>query len=220
MILNKFNIKKNRYKAFTLAEVLITLVIIGVVASLTIPSLVNDTNDQELKEKFRKDFSSLSQAIRLIAIDNGGSFRNVVASFGDIYQSKYLANYMKTIKTCVNSKTNGCWHQDGVVKYKNGSYYNRNDYGGMVLNGGAMMIWESWDNSCGYIWHVNFDVCASIAIDVNGFKGPNIWGKDVYRVFLLDKNLAPAGVAGDILSDDCSNDGTGCAIKVLQGIDY
>jgi prepilin-type N-terminal cleavage/methylation domain-containing protein len=211
-------ILKFQNKGFTLAEVLITLLVIGVISSLVIPGLINDTQDQELRQKFRKDFAELSQAIRLIAIDNGGSFRNVVTSYGDIYQSKYLANYMKTMKTCVNSKTNGCWHQDGVVKYKNGNPYNTNDYGGMILQDGALMRWESWDNSCGYIWHVNFDVCASIAIDINGFKGPNIWGKDVYRIFLLDKNLVPAGISGDILSDDCSDTGTGCAIKVLQGI--
>ncbi|MDD3236767.1 MAG: type II secretion system protein [Candidatus Gastranaerophilales bacterium] len=50
-------------KAFTLAEVLITLVIIGVIAALTIPALLNDTNKQEYRTATKKAYSVLSQAV-------------------------------------------------------------------------------------------------------------------------------------------------------------
>ncbi|MDD3238016.1 MAG: type II secretion system protein [Candidatus Gastranaerophilales bacterium] len=50
-------------KAFTLAEVLITLVIIGVIAAMTIPSLLNNTNKEETKTAVKKAYSALSQAI-------------------------------------------------------------------------------------------------------------------------------------------------------------
>lgn len=44
----------DRKNAFTLAEVLITLGIIGVVAAMTIPTLMNKTNDAELKSAYKK----------------------------------------------------------------------------------------------------------------------------------------------------------------------
>ena len=51
---------------FTLAEVLVTLLIIGVVAALTIPTLLGATNDNQLKTAYKKAFSSLSNAMDLI----------------------------------------------------------------------------------------------------------------------------------------------------------
>ncbi len=52
-------------KGFTLAEVLITLVIIGVIAAITVPSLMNNTNAQEYKSAFKKSISVLNQALTL-----------------------------------------------------------------------------------------------------------------------------------------------------------
>ncbi|MBQ8459174.1 type II secretion system protein [bacterium] len=51
--------------AFTLAEVLITLGIIGVVAALTIPTLIANTNGQKFRSQFKKTISTLNQAVRL-----------------------------------------------------------------------------------------------------------------------------------------------------------
>ena len=48
---------------FTLAEVLITLGIIGVVAAMTIPTLMQKTNDSEIKSSYKKMLSVLNQAI-------------------------------------------------------------------------------------------------------------------------------------------------------------
>ena len=52
--------KKN---AFTLAEVLITLGIIGVVAAMTIPTLISNTNGAQFKSAYKKALSTLNQAI-------------------------------------------------------------------------------------------------------------------------------------------------------------
>ncbi len=54
-----------RKQGFTLAEVLITLVIIGIIAAMTLPSLLGGTNKQELKTGLQKSISVLSQAITL-----------------------------------------------------------------------------------------------------------------------------------------------------------
>ena len=56
------NMEVGMKKAFTLAEVLITLGIIGVVAAMTLPSLINRTQKKELQAAFFKTYSELNQA--------------------------------------------------------------------------------------------------------------------------------------------------------------
>ena len=55
----------NKKSGFTLAEVLVTLMIIGVIAAMTIPSLMQSTSSQEYKAAFKKAVSMLNQAVTL-----------------------------------------------------------------------------------------------------------------------------------------------------------
>ena len=64
-----FNYKQ---KAFTLAETLITLVIIGVIASITLPTLSAHYQEKERIAKIKKMYSALSNAMKLVEV-NGGS---------------------------------------------------------------------------------------------------------------------------------------------------
>lgn len=63
-------------KGFTLAEVLITLTIIGVVAALAIPSVIVKTQQQEFKTAAKKAFSVFYQAIQLTEVKDGYTFAN------------------------------------------------------------------------------------------------------------------------------------------------
>ncbi len=63
--------KLSQKNGFTLAEVLITLGIIGVVAALTIPTLVQNYQEKVTVNKVKKMYSTLSNAYELIKIDNG-----------------------------------------------------------------------------------------------------------------------------------------------------
>ncbi|MFA6989692.1 MAG: type II secretion system protein, partial [Candidatus Gastranaerophilaceae bacterium] len=68
---------------FTLAEVLITLAIIGVVAAMSIPGLINSTNKMENVVALKKAFSTLSSAYHMLATDNGditGALQGVTTS--------------------------------------------------------------------------------------------------------------------------------------------
>ena len=58
-------------KGFTLAEVLITLGIIGVVAAMTIPSLINAAQGKELETAFKKAYSVLTQAVLIMEREEG-----------------------------------------------------------------------------------------------------------------------------------------------------
>ena len=64
-----------RKYAFTLAEVLITLSIIGIVAAMTLPSLVNKVKYKELETALNKNYSILQQALQRAQIDTGEVIR-------------------------------------------------------------------------------------------------------------------------------------------------
>lgn len=61
----------NKEKAFTLAEVLITLGIIGVVSAMTIPNLMSSYNKHVVETKLKKTHSTILQAFKLMQAENG-----------------------------------------------------------------------------------------------------------------------------------------------------
>ncbi|OGI17401.1 MAG: hypothetical protein A2255_04970 [Candidatus Melainabacteria bacterium RIFOXYA2_FULL_32_9] len=58
-------------------------------------------------------------------------------------------------------------------------------------------------------------VCARIFVDVNGFKKPNITGKDILVIHLVDQGIKPGGTQGDGYSCTTTSDGWGCAAAYL-----
>ncbi len=104
-------IKYQKHKAFTLAEVLISLAIIGVVAALTIPALVQSYKKTVVGTKLAKFYSTINQAITRSEIDNGDKrnwdimYHTTVdrpdeegISAKEWYE-KYLARYTQVLKT-------------------------------------------------------------------------------------------------------------------------
>lgn len=90
-------------KAFTLAEVLITLGIIGVVAAMTIPGLITKWHKQATAAKVKKFYSSINQTIRLSSVDNedpeSWTLPNKRNNYeqNKLYYNTYFAPYMKTM---------------------------------------------------------------------------------------------------------------------------
>ena len=111
----KIKILKHMIKkcAFTLAEVLITLGIIGVVAAITIPSLVTNYQKHVVETKLAKFNSTMNQAMRLSMVDNGDPDgwleRNHNYSYPETveFMNTYFLPYMKYIKTEPSSSQNG-----------------------------------------------------------------------------------------------------------------
>lgn len=195
---------KNRINAFTLAEVLITLAIIGVVAAMTIPSLINSTKDLELKTAWKKEFSILNQAGISMAADNGGDLVNL---FGTVAGQEdtmidYYSQYLKVTKKCMTGKlaTDGCWHKfQKFYKYSGDPYENDWDtLGGLVLNDGTFVALVLNSPTCTHTDTAKDNGCGYITVDVNGFKGPNKVGKDIFGMFLLKNGtVAPYGTQDD-----------------------
>jgi len=231
---------KNKSKSgFTLAEILITLTVIGVVAALTIPTLLQNTNQAELKTALKRDFADLQQVALLIKNDAGGSYVNAFRSpQGNGYDSENLKNAFKNklgyIKEChgvtafgsngSGASGEGCWHPSNTSKFLNGNYETASYLmPGLVLNNGTLITFQVDSSNCAT--NVGeYTRCAQMALDVNGFKAPNVYGKDMFLVNLEDINgLLPCGARGwgDPLvecvpgSTDNANRGQACTALYL-----
>lgn len=187
----------HRITAFTLAEVLITLLIIGVVASIVVPNLLNDTRDAELKTAWRKTFSDFSQVTTRIAADNGGTLKGVFTSYDEIYNQ--LKNYMNMSKYCRFGNTFGnCWHYNGDYKYLNGEVPGWMNGAGYILNNNVLMYLSGRNTDCDGVQNS----CLMFYIDTNGFKGPNTVGKDILGLYILENSVKPLGYPDD---SSCNN---------------
>ena len=83
---------------FTLAEVLITLGIIGVVAAMTIPTLISNTNGAQFKSAYKKALSTLNQAVLMNVAMNDTDFSTVVADDADsgVKMSAILTEHLQS----------------------------------------------------------------------------------------------------------------------------
>lgn len=211
--------------AFTLAETLITLAIIGVVAAITVPGLINNIKDNELKASFEKTYASLDQATRQIMQENGGTMVGICADDDHACQRDKYSMLLKA-KSCDTGSTLGaCWHaNDGSSKYLNGVPITTwGDTAGLVLNNGAFLRFIQKDDMCQSTFSSTIGQCGLLLIDVNGIKKPNTYGKDIFEVHIFKNGIKPYGFDGD--TDDLYNcsktsSGYGCAAKVLLNEDY
>lgn len=223
---------KSKKTAFTLAEILITIGVIGVVAAITIPTLSSNIRDQQFKAMFKKRFAEVSQASMNLATANGGNLKNLaIANWRDTF-AYAVSPYIKYQKICAptyGSQTivGNCWHSTNTVLRLNGQqgtyshdfFVHDADNGGLILMDGAYFATSYQDISC----QVNGNDCGNGVLDVNGANGPNQQGKDVYGFHIRYDGILVPFKPGEnypyMDTMDCSpsGNGTGCAGTVLMG---
>ncbi|MFA6988775.1 MAG: type II secretion system protein [Candidatus Gastranaerophilaceae bacterium] len=217
--------------AFTLAEVLLTLTIIGIIAAMTIPSLMNSTNKMENVVALKKAYSTLSQAYLMVTADNGGDITSAlsgVATYDDF--ANIFIQKLNVAKNCgtASAKATGCF-PNVTFKNLNGTdaalnLATTNSSSTILTNDGMSYYFQVWDTSCntdisnptGTTSSPFFNTCGEIWVDINGpNKGPFVMGRDLFQLFLTKKGLYPVGAYPDIWNNECSAGGGACANKVL-----
>ncbi|MDR1168454.1 MAG: type II secretion system GspH family protein [Heliobacteriaceae bacterium] len=202
--------------AFTLAEVLITLGIIGIVAALTMPSLIQKQNNKAAVTALKKAYSVLAQALQLTTIDKGdfSTWDKVTGNNTDSLYNWYLdlKPYLNVIRECKDNE--GCFFANDKLVCGTATV-------GFVIADGISVCMD--DHSSGEIFGVKSGISViDFHTDVNGSKPPNEYGKDVFIFVLNEKGLIPAGT--DNNSADCTGalERKTCAAKVLKEdkIDY
>jgi len=213
-----------RKQAFTLAEILITLGIIGIVAAITLPALIQKHQERVTVNKVKKFYSIMSQAQLLAIKDNGymdeWTVPNQMTQQSAIALMNYIKPYLKIAKDCGTSS--GCL-QNGNIKLLNGnlwgSYDNRSEYYKVILNDGTYMWLRSTDGIyCSSSASTNFKSCGAVWIDTNGKKPPNTFGHDVFIFSININNIT------SYYQNDCKPNSRGwsCSDWILEkgNMDY
>ncbi len=217
--------------SFTLSEVLITLVIIGIIAAITVPIITSNYQEEAKKSRIRKMYSTIANAMTYVKANGGDTDFEVIDDDNQAMKEWfdiYLAPYLSITKVCYNTK--GCW-SEGKTKYLKGGYYTwQNDGVGIgvnvisvVLNDGSF-ISMNVDQKGGI--YSDYKVLPSqntamvINFDIDGAKGPNTIGKDVFAGVFTENGFVPAykdASPSQIESDCNTNTGTGfsCILNYL-----
>lgn len=193
--------------AFTLAEVLITLGIIGIVAAMTIPTLIANYKEKALESQFKKSYSLINQALMNASSTFGyipkcyyayGSFDVTATSECYKLAQEFLAS-LKVSRTCEDKAyEQGCISEykgmDDTLKeaHKDDEDYDEDywqDYATRNCNGFTAS--EILNNKTVYvladgtiIFFYRNNSPNIIAFDVNGMSGPNKWGYDIFAMRL------------------------------------
>lgn len=182
--------------AFTLAEVLITLGIIGIVAAMTIPTLMNSNNEAQTRTGVKEAYAILSQAMTMAASDNGGTIKGLCADWNNICFKNLIKPALNYTKECDNTPvTDGCW---ATVKNYDNSAYNTNGYPAIMLKNGMLVLFRFHTQNCTFVDATSTNYkCGWVMVDINGLKNPNVIGKDTFYFHAQDGKFLPAGIDGD-----------------------
>ena len=170
--------------AFTLAEVLITLGIIGIVAALTMPSLVAYYQKKVTVTQLKKAYSEIAQAIKLSQVQNGDLENWDFSLSGTDFYYKYLQNFFNKNKEIAT-------RQEYTVKNLNGTNCTSEAW---CVNNDNFYVYLSDGSIMGVMTNRNQTKYKAITIDINGLKKPNTLGKDFFVFSIIQPDgLVPYG---------------------------
>ena len=187
----------HKVHAFTLAEVLITLGIIGIVAAMTLPALVSKYNEYITINRLKKVYSELSNAVKLSEAMNGSVeywvFDEQVttensAKFAEKYILPYLTkSYTRCKSKCFDGKSN--WLKpDGADSGETAfAHYRYNDKTISIKQQSADCTLQA-PYYCSE--RINY---ATIVVDIDGDRGRSIMGRDVFLFTLFSYTYRSGG---------------------------
>jgi len=221
--------KTMKQMAFTLAETLIVMGVIGVVAALTIPSLSNSTNDKDVVAKVRKNYSALEDAFGRM-IGTYGEFDSWGATLATEDLGKRLFSSMKLTKDCGITVNKDCFANNSTMLKSDGADLSsnvnaQNAYKVLLADGASVAV--NVDNStCTANVGANVsqdlkEVCGTILVDIDGpSKGKGMHGLDLFQFLITKKGVFPVGTEADEkfkYNDDCTKKGAPTTVAGSKG---
>lgn len=197
-------LKKNN--AFTISEFIMSLIVIGIIAAMTIPSIVSVYTERAAIVTLKKYYSTLSNAYVMLQREFG-SYEDWAPKTEGHAQSRATAEklepYLKIAKKC-DVNTPGCWAKTLDLSKKGYTAYAA-DYGngssGVIsyrLQDGVNICLDLWSPYTD-IWGIKHETKTDarflvVYVDTNGDKKPNAMGHDVFAfVFTDQRGLLPSG---------------------------
>ena len=190
--------------AFTLAEVLITLAIIGVVAAMTMPTLIQNHQKKSLEVATKKFYSMMSQAVKQYMADEGVDDLRNTALASENYEDtaspeaigsirNFVTKYLKVAKEC-DHDANDCFAKkykawdggetDSDFTESTDSYDYLRDY--VLADGAIIRIGYTYAN----------DQPIVVYVDINGKKGPNRVGYDLWSMSIFYDGIIDESFVG------------------------
>ncbi|MBQ8459398.1 type II secretion system protein [bacterium] len=218
---NKFGMTKTtelprllRSAGFTLTEVLITIGIIGVVAALTLPNLIQNSFEKRVVSQLREVQSILAQAVRHAEQEDGDVSGWGMNYDGSSQDAEIIAEkikpYIKLAYDCGLTDEKSICTPNIIYKKLNGNNHinysvSSNYYKIKLLNGSSIWFRSGKKNT------EKFDI--DFFIDINGSNPPNIVGKDLFNLLYQNGSV---GIS-DAEKDSCKKDksGWGCSYYIL-----
>lgn len=190
-----------RLEGFTLAEVLITLGIIGIVAAMTLPALIQNNQETELTTRAKKAYSELNQAIKLYEAKNGtpgdirGLFEAKNETIDNIQLAQDFAKYFSGAKVCKTSSDKGCSPYYYQIAYNSPRVDNTGtlvEWNGnvpkIILKDGAVIGITQY-KSCYWQQTANqTDEYGNVLTDADGNPLKSTWMSTVCADIILDTN--------------------------------
>lgn len=191
--------------AFSLAEVLTALGIIGVVAAMTIPTLMQNVQQNQWKQAWKKEYSTISQIYEQIKQDEGGDLSAYFAvNNGTKPIVVKMGDYLSSVESC---GTGGNYNYvcgdplnsllSNFYLTLSGQYIDSNNlnFGQYILKDGAQIYFRTWDAGWLLAW-----------VDVNGAsKKPNTLGKDLFGITITKDKVMPMGAVGTGSENTCNS---------------
>ena len=217
----KGNLIMKKSLGFTLAEVLITLAIIGVVAAMTIPSVIVNTNQSEFKTGLRKAVSVLNSSLTMnIALEGESPYDNANL-FG--YLQQHMSVMKSTTKLDFNKDGNYAFYTTDGMRFEfpttGDQTFNLHESNveNQTLTFNTNKLEDKYIGECGSkglasnVNSTHYAPCL-IMVDVNGDRKPNpanasnkaqyTWAgpgekllKDVFTIMITDEKAVPLGVS-------------------------
>ena len=216
---------------FTLAEVLITLGIIGVVAAMTIPNLIANYRAHQLSSRFLESYSIILQVFKQMEADdisllptdyNTGSYYKTFMKYLQAPTDCGLGGNIglsagnKKSKPCFNSNAGNTDVPYKTLDGKTNALSPLFDDGQIALQNGSLLLFE---NNI-------IEQRVYVSVDLNGYNNkPNRWGYDLFTFQLKDGELKTMGAKGtdypDVdsycnKSDGNNRNGIACAQKAKE----
>ena len=198
-----------RSSGFSLAEIILALVIIGIVSSITIPTIMNNIQQYQLNVGAQNAFNMLEQAVEQIQATNG--YIHVgTGTGGDIPTETLMRSDFCNVLQCVQTGNNRPVWENFVPLY---SLYKASTateslvaaYSGnapiAILNNGNFLLFYN-RSSCDENIGNGLKGCGWVTIDTNGAAGPNMWGYDLLTFYVAQNtngvySIVPSGGAND-----------------------
>ena len=210
--MNKFFYFNNKYRignkiGFTLAEVLIVIAIIGIVATIILPTINKDIKDKQYEVARKKILATLGESIKQISIQ--GEIKD--ANNSQEFVENVLGHYLKIIQNCNNDNLRACGIETKENKIltvneikttmpkqiadlgsdiSNTQYLDKTSksYGFVMADGYSINLF--YNPNCRSniieIAHNSFDmICVNAIYDMNGLSGPNQFGKDIGTITVM-----------------------------------